>query len=158
MWWKSKGSGTEAKLKRQLSTNSKTASLQNSNNNPTFGRFKLGVSWLDPDAVCVLSRKRTCQERGTSVSKAFDVSFLHWRTHDGGQPESESQIPGPGRKANQAILGHVRPGHTAAGERVCVHGFGAEGRGVKLTLRVSIQIDFCVCCQSQIAFWEIRNV
>ena len=27
--------------------------------------------------------------------------------------------------------------------------------GVKLTLRVSIQTDFCVFCQSQIAFWEI---
>ena len=98
----------------------------------------------------MLSRKRKCQERGTSVGKALDVSFLHWSTHDGGQPESESQIPGPGREANQPTVGHVRPGHTAAGECVCVCVCG-----VKLTLRVSIQTDFCVFCQSQIAFWEI---
>ena len=80
------------------------------------------------------------------------MCFLHWSTHDGGQPESESQIPGPGREANQPTVGHVRPGHTAAGERVCVC---VCVRGVKLTLRVSIQTDFCVFCQSQIAFWEI---
>ena len=98
----------------------KTGQLKNSSNNPTFGKFKLGVTWLDPDAVCVLSRERKCQEHGTSVGKALDVSFLHWSTHDGGQPESESQIPGPGREANQPTVGHVRPGHTAAGECVCV--------------------------------------
>ena len=92
------------------------------------------------------------------------MCFLHWSTHDGGQPESESQIPGPGREANQPTVGHVRPGHTAAGESVCVC-VCVRARvcvracvrvcGVKLTLRVSIQTDFCVFCQSQIAFWEI---
>ena len=91
-------------------------------------KIQTGSQLTRSRCCCVLSRKSTCQERGTSVSRALDVSFLHWHTHDGGQPGSESQIPGPGREADQPILGHVRPGHTAAGERaracvcVCVWG------------------------------------
>lgn len=74
MWWKSKGSGTEAKLKRQLPTNSKTARLQNSNNNPRYNHSKTAEIKEDISGKILQSGKKAVIIKEAKISLTADFS------------------------------------------------------------------------------------
>lgn len=63
---KVKGSETEAKLKRQLPTNSKTARLQNSNNNPRYNHSK--TAEIKEDISNTIRTKRHYFQRSKNKS------------------------------------------------------------------------------------------
>ena len=63
----------------------------------------------------------------------------------GGKPTSPFWV--------MSVLVTLRLGSVRARARVCVCVWG----GVKLNLHVSIQTDFFICCQSQIAFGEVHS-